>query len=422
MKKVLISIFTLLVFLNLYSIEARAQDGLIELPKAATLAGLSGEVVSVDFSSDDQFIITGDSRGKISTWNSNTGVLVESWEDNKYSFRVLKVLYSPDDKKIASINSDGKIKLWDIESRKVLTMSSENILRGNDIVFNNEGTILYSTNNGSNYSVIFWDVATGKKLNEIAFPAKPLSVAYSPKYNHLAVGLEDGSVNIRDAKTGAYIKAVPNLITGSIASQKEVNKLAYSPDNESLVCSNKEQGQPYLLQVNNDYKNTALDDSQYKLMHGKQYWMDFSFSSNNKYVAVANMNFEYNGETLIIFDTNTKKIISAISAPNKFPSVVMFSHNNKRIIAGDVIFDASVLPENHLTEGEVKKESSEAAPTNNVISAKVEDVKDKAVSGGSSNNAQRSKSIFINLYSSIDQWNQKLLQFYGNLWKKVARM
>ena len=149
------------------------------------------------------------------------------------------------------------------------------------------------------------------------------------------------------------MKAIPSWISnGSIG----VDKLSYSPNYDYLYGSNKELVRPYLLDVTKGYQNVALDEGLYQLETGDHLWLDFSFSSNNKYIAVANPNHINGKGTLTIFDTSTKKIVGFASAGSS-PDTVAFSHDNKRVIAGKTIFDTSVLPNQELTGMTIKTES-----------------------------------------------------------------
>lgn len=343
MKNFLSIILGLLVLLIPSSITIHAQTDVIEIPTVSTLTGLTDKVQSVAFSNDDQFIITGDDAGKLAIWKANTGTLVTQWKATEATGGILKVQYSPDAKKIVSTDGQATIKLWDAATGKLLEtfnaytyQAGENPGAINDVVFNQAGTILYSANY-NRYSVTLWDVSTGKRIEEFSLTSNPLALAYNSQDNQLAVGLADGSVNIRHAQTTAYIKAIPSWISdGDIG----VKKLSYSPDYAYLYGSNQASSRPYILDVKKNYQKVTLAEELYQ---GDRLWLDFSFSPYNSYIAVTNPNIADSKGTLTIFDTNTKQIVAAASVGSSSDTVV-FSHDNKRVIAGKTIFDTSVLP------------------------------------------------------------------------------
>lgn len=346
MKNFLSIILGLLVLLIPSSITIHAQTDVIEIPTVSTLTGLTDKVHSVAFSNDDQFIITGDDAGKLAVWKASTGTLVTQWKATEATGGILKVQYSPDAKKIVSTDGQATIKLWDATTGKLLEtfnaytyQAGENPGAINDVVFNQDGTILYSAND-NRYSVTLWNVSTGKRIEEFSLTSNPLALAYNPKDNQLAVGLADGSVNIRHAQTAAYIKAIPSWISDG---GRGVKKLSYSPDYAYLYGSNQASSRPYILDVKKDYQKIILVEELYQLKIGDRLWLDFSFSPYNPYIAVTNPNVADNKGTLTIFDTNTKQIVASASVGSS-SDTVMFSHDNKRVIAGKTIFDTSILP------------------------------------------------------------------------------
>ena len=123
MKKISSILLSLLFLFTLGLMRVSAQEGVIEIPTVATLTGLNDHVNSVDFSNDDRFIITGDDAGYVSVWNANIGTLVTRWKATEAIGGVLKVQYSPDDQKIVSTDGKAVIKLWDVTTKGKLTFN-----------------------------------------------------------------------------------------------------------------------------------------------------------------------------------------------------------------------------------------------------------------------------------------------------------
>lgn len=351
MKKLLSIFVSLLVFLSLGMPMANAQE-LIDIPRVATLSGLNGHVTSADFSSNDQFIVTGGDNGVISVWNANNGTLVTQWQGTAAENGVQKVLYSPHNQMIASTDDNADIKLWDVMTGKLLaTFDADQGDYGYrwpiyDVVFNHDGTILYSAN-GNRNSVDFWQVATGKKLMELTFPSQPLSLAYNSNSNQLVIGMADGSLNIINAETGTYIKAFPALIkNGNNAGYPD--KLMFSPNYDYLYGLDRKRSQPYLFDAKSGYQTVTLDEGQYELTNKYGFltdWSEFSLSHNNKYLALVNSDYQDN---LAIFDSVTKQAVAVATAGDR-PNSVAISHDNQLLIAGNTIFDISSLPDREST-------------------------------------------------------------------------
>ena len=73
------------------------------------------EVVwSVRFSPNGQFVAAGDSDGVIRTWDVRTGQLVRRWTGHKST--ICSVAFTPDGKVLLSGGNGGDVKYWDVSS------------------------------------------------------------------------------------------------------------------------------------------------------------------------------------------------------------------------------------------------------------------------------------------------------------------
>lgn len=122
MRKLIGLMLSLLVVFNVNLTGAAAQENSIDIPQISTLSGLKGSINSSDYSSDDQFIVTGDEEGDISVWNAGNGTLVQQWAATDSYGGVLEVQYRPDDQIIASTDGQSHIKLWDVTSGKLISV------------------------------------------------------------------------------------------------------------------------------------------------------------------------------------------------------------------------------------------------------------------------------------------------------------
>ncbi|WP_100401533.1 S-layer homology domain-containing protein [Bacillus sp. FJAT-42315] len=329
MKKIFALLFALLIC-NIWSGRVVASE-LINLPEISDLKA-NGAITTAVFSPDDKFIVTGDSNGYITVFNAATGALVNEWKDeNRYS--ISKLLFSPDGQRIVSIGRDfdeSKIKVWDAQtgtllSTLVLDKYGNKVVK--DITFNKDGTVLYSVDDSGD--VIYWDVFRGEKIIEFTTPSIPVSLAYNADKKHLAIGQENGSINIRHSETGEYIT---NKLVNKDSSWSST-KVKYSADNNTLFFSETSySSQPHLFDVDNNYQEVVLEENDYS---GD--WKNFDFHSSNKYIAVVG---EY--DYLQVFDMETKKLI-AQEAINSNYDYVVFSHNGKRLIVNGTIYDTTVL-------------------------------------------------------------------------------
>ncbi|WP_049665152.1 S-layer homology domain-containing protein [Bacillus sp. FJAT-27231] len=314
-----------------FSEKASAEE-VLNLPKIAELKSDSTISTGI-FSPDDKFIVTGDSSGYITVYNAATGAQVNKWAGSN-DYEISKVLFSPDGQRLVSISAgySGNVKVWDVQTGlllSTLTVEKNDYRKFYDIALNNDGTILYTAD--SNDTVIYWDVLKGTKLLELTMPSLPTTLAYNSAKQHLAIGLKDGSLNIRNAVNGEYIN------TKSVGSAyfSNIVKLKYSADNQVLYFSLVNENQPYLFDVDSNYGMIPLEENDYS-----NQWKDFDFNVNHKYIAVAE---QYS--PLKIFDTETKKLVAEGKSNFYYYNTndVAFSHNGKRLVVGGTVYDTTIL-------------------------------------------------------------------------------
>ncbi|OCA88879.1 S-layer homology domain-containing protein [Pseudobacillus wudalianchiensis] len=329
MKKlfiVLAAFFACIIFFD----KASASE-FLDLPKIAELKTDSSITTGV-FSPDDKFIVTGDSSGYITVYNAATGAQVNKWED-KDAYEISKILFSPDGQRLVSISTgySGNVKVWDVQTGlllSTLTVEKGDYRKFYDIALNKDGTVLYTADGEK--SVIYWDLLKGTKLLELTMPTLPTSLAYNAAEQHLAIGLKDGSINVRQAVSGEYIS------TKSVGPDyfSDIVKVKYSADNKVLYFSLINDQQPYLFDVNNHYEMIPLEENDYSSQ-----WKDFDFNLNHKYVAVGEQYSPFK-----IFDTETKELVAKGNYGFYYYSDdVEFSHNGKRLVVGGTVYDTAIL-------------------------------------------------------------------------------
>lgn len=354
MKKISFILLVLIsICLTPFTINVEANDDLITLPTIAVLK-TDGTINSADFSPDDKYIVTGDSKGNISIWNAVSNTLVTTWNESRLG--ILKVIYSPNGEKILSHNGQ-TLSLWDVETGK-LSSTFEHAYSVTDGIFSEDGKIIYAIHSND---VVYWDLNSGEMLNKVTLAIQPDTLTYNAKLNHLAIGLSNGDINILDARTGEYIKTVQSNRQWDPQFSNNYTRYSNNYDYLYSIVQYKSgftiiEPTPNIYAVHQNYKYFTLNSEQFKGY--KMLISDFTFSPNDKYIALYD---GYNYRTLVLFDVDTKLPISS-EYFERDNGALAFNNKGNRLIANNVVFDTSILPDRKLREIKIEQESGVMLP------------------------------------------------------------
>jgi len=170
-----------------------------------TLRGHKNFVTSVDFSQDGQYAVSGSMDSTINIWNVKNGTVLKTIYGHRN--RINSVVFCSNDKKIAGSSSDNLIKIWDFKTGslfKTLSGHSKSII---SLSCSNDGKILAS---GSSDNLIkLWNVESGKELNTLSGHSKGVtSVCFDYSGKHLVSGSDDKAIKLWDTSTGEMLKTL----------------------------------------------------------------------------------------------------------------------------------------------------------------------------------------------------------------------
>ena len=202
-----------------------------------TLAGIRGNVNSVAFSTDGQWVAAAGGKpglqGEARIWHVADGTLARKFEghfDALYS-----VALSPDGKLLATGSYDQKIKLWDTATgEEVRTLTGHNgAVYG--LAFRPDGKVLASAS--GDRTVKLWEVATGKRLDTFSQPTKEqYTVAFSPDGRRLVAGGVDNRIRLYAVSAGA-VEGTNQLLESKFAHEGAVLRIVFASDGATLLSS-----------------------------------------------------------------------------------------------------------------------------------------------------------------------------------------
>jgi len=170
-----------------------------------TLAGHTGDVTSVAFSSDSRTLASGSVDTTVRLWDVDTDAHKATFAG--HTDIVVSVAFSPDGQTLASGSDDNTIILWDVDTgdpRTTIVAHTDGI---NDVAFSPDGKTLASCGYRYDSTVKLWDVETGAlKTTFFGHTYGITEIAFSPDGQTLASGGWDGIVLLWDMNPDAVIE------------------------------------------------------------------------------------------------------------------------------------------------------------------------------------------------------------------------
>ncbi len=204
---------------------AAVQSGLLD-----TLAGDTGDVISVAFSPDGRLLASGSLDKTTKLWRVVDGTKIRTLAGHIYP--VHSVAFSPDGTLLASGSSDSTIKLW-----RVVDGTETHTLAGHtdqvfSVAFSPNGGILAS---GSVEDTIkLWRVVDGTEIRTLTGDTGDVnSIAFSPDGTLLASGTAFKTIKLWRVVDGTEVSA----LTGHTSDVKSV---AFSPDGTLLASGSSD--------------------------------------------------------------------------------------------------------------------------------------------------------------------------------------
>ena len=209
-------------------------DSLIRLTDVSTgneLATLTdiGVPSNLTFSPDGK-IVAFSSHGKISLWNTETGILVDTFLPPASA-----LAFSSDGKKLVTGTKEGDVEMWNAETGVAVTSSieldgfSNTVAPIRALVFSPNGTLLAVAKDEGIYLL-----GSNKEIHlKERHHRGGRTLAFSPDSTVFVVGLRYGNIELWDLIKG-------NKLTTLNGHTEEVKMLAFSPDGQTLVSTGED--------------------------------------------------------------------------------------------------------------------------------------------------------------------------------------
>lgn len=155
-------------------------------------------VLSVNYSPNGNYIVTGGSDSKVKIWDSN-GTLI--YTCSGHTGQVTNVKVSPDNNYVISSSKDDKIKIWDINTGLLVRTLAGHTKDVNGIDLSPDGSKIVSASSDSTSKI--WDFNTGDIITTFGVldSGAVNTVAWSPLGNKIATGNGRSDVVLWDLST-----------------------------------------------------------------------------------------------------------------------------------------------------------------------------------------------------------------------------
>ncbi|KAG8752022.1 POC1 centriolar protein A [Serendipita sp. 396] len=198
------------------------------------LRGHTRAVTSVGFSPDGRRIVSGSWDETICLWDAETGQsLGEPLRGHTQA--VTSVGFSPDGRRIVSGSEDMTIRLWDAETGQSLGEPLRGHIRGvTSVGFSPDGRRIVS--GSEDMTIHLWDAETGQSLGGPlrGHTQGVTSVGFSPDGRRIVSGSWNTTIRLWDAETG---QSLGEPLRGHT---REITSVGFSPDGRRIVSGSED--------------------------------------------------------------------------------------------------------------------------------------------------------------------------------------
>jgi WD40 repeat protein len=229
------------------------------------------EVQCLAVSPDGKTVATAGQEEGIWLWDAATGA--ERGRITGRDVAVVSLAFSPDGKRLAGGTLQGPLGIWEVATGK-----SRGTLGGRNsslryIAFSPDGQTVTGGTDGD--ELWAWD-ANGKELFHLP---KHGRAAFSPDGTVLATGGADGSVALRDPRTGKQLRQLP--VGEGADALSWVGQLRFSPDGKTLTCAGFSKGLNCGVQV------WDVKEGKRTMARSFELWRPLALSRDGKTLAMA---------------------------------------------------------------------------------------------------------------------------------------
>jgi WD40 repeat protein len=177
------------------------------------------------FSPDGKHLARAGSKGIAEVWDTATGRKLQTFKG--HSGPVLAMAFSPDGTRVATGGMDGTLRLWDATAQRDAVSVPKDGLSATELpeLSSNGQTLLTGFEWGGRRPLRLWDTATGQpRCGPIELPQAVVSQAWTADGRHLYFGDAGKTMRVVDVASGDVVRTFP------IDAETNRYSIALSPD------------------------------------------------------------------------------------------------------------------------------------------------------------------------------------------------
>lgn len=271
----------------------------------------AGNVISIEWSQDDKFVVSSSYDNMIRYWDINQRRDIARW-DGIHTWEIWDVALSPDGRRAVSGGMEGKLALWDVASGTPLKEYDGYTGQIQALKWMPDGRHFVSGASSSNSQL--WNADTGELVRSFYGGLGVTSVSLSADASLLLSSGHDDTIRLWEVETGAFLRGFGPLGDVVLSS-------ALSPDGKWVVGSSYNRTIT-LWDANTGSRHAVLQGSREPVSQ-------VQFSPDSRLIAGASAD-----HSVLIWDAATGELLYTLLGHKAGVNAVAFSSDGTRLLSG----------------------------------------------------------------------------------------